>query len=204
MHGKMLQFVDSNDIDGRERARKDFENGVNADTEITDLWTDLVSIGRDGTQGDISYSENRRRDGTTNPVFEAERKSDSTRDQGRSDTYHRIDWEEADRIIADLRKMIAELDEEPKGRVNRSRSITGEVQYNYKKLYTLMPEYAKEVAREDREDFNRWLANKTSDMTDGETRNVLVYCGKKVYFLRLMVICMDKCCVPCPVKDQIS
>ena len=56
------------------------------------------------------------------------------------------------------------------------------VQYNYKELYTSTPEYAKEVAHEDREDFNRWLANKTSDMTDGEIRNVLIYCGKKVYF----------------------
>ncbi|MBQ3482598.1 MAG: hypothetical protein IJA78_00290 [Clostridia bacterium] len=127
MHGKMLRSVDSDDVDGRERARKDFENGVNADREITDLWTDLVSVGRDGTQGDISYSENRRRDGRADPVFEAERKSNGARDQGRSDANHRIDWEESDRLINKLREKIAELDAEEKERVKMSRKATGAV-----------------------------------------------------------------------------
>lgn len=56
------------------------------------------------------------------------------------------------------------------------------VQYNYKELYTSTPEYAKEVAREDREDFNRWLANKTFGMVDGEKKTIAIYCGKNVYW----------------------
>ena len=58
----------------------------------------------------------------------------------------------------------------------------GEVQYNYKDLYTTTDEYMREVAAEDRSDFDRWLANKTSDMQDGEFRAITIYCYRKTYF----------------------
>ena len=58
----------------------------------------------------------------------------------------------------------------------------GEVQYNYKDLYTTTDEYIREVHSKDRETFNRWLANKTSNMADDEIRSVAIYCAQRAYF----------------------
>jgi hypothetical protein len=39
----------------------------------------------------------------------------------------------------------------------------------------------REIAKDDREDFSRWLAHKTSGIKDGKTRNIFIHCGIKVY-----------------------
>ena len=49
------------------------------------------------------------------------------------------------------------------------------VQYNYKELYTSTNRFVREVVTQDRHDFARSLANKTSDLADGERKTVEIY-----------------------------
>ena len=72
------------------------------------------------------------------------------------------------------------------GRIRYSRKPVGQAvrtAHDYAtELYTSTDAYAKEVHSGDRETFNRWLANKTSGMAEGEIRSVAIYCAQKVYF----------------------
>ena len=83
--------------------------------------------------------------------------------------------------------------EKVSSKIRESRKITGEnmvdnvdfsdrIEYNKNDLYTATDEFIRDVAREDRHSFSRSLANKTSNITDGETRSITIYCGKNIYF----------------------
>ena len=49
-------------------------------------------------------------------------------------------------------------------------------------MYTSTSDFVKEVSYADRASFSRSLANKTSEMKEGETRSFAIYCPSKVYF----------------------
>ena len=60
--------------------------------------------------------------------------------------------------------------------------IEAEKRYNKSEIFTMSKEFLREVPSESREAFSRSLANKTSDMQDGEYRLVPINAAGKVYY----------------------
>ena len=185
MHGQMLRAVSSKRSNIIKQIREAWKNESNQNADTVGALTDAFAFERGRTDFDSdTFGDGSGENGNDGVSLEQSR-GNTRRDYDSSGADYQIDLAEVDRIIRELRKMIAELDEEPKGRVNRSRNVTGEVvRYNKKDLYTVTDEYARKVVYEDRGDFNRWLANKTFDLADGEFRNILIYCGKRIYCFR--------------------
>lgn len=48
-------------------------------------------------------------------------------------------------------------------------------------IYYQSKAFMREIHYEDRNDFSRWLAHKTTDIKDGETKLVFIHCGVNVY-----------------------
>ena len=48
-------------------------------------------------------------------------------------------------------------------------------------MYTATSNFKRDVTPNDRDEFPRKLANKTSGMADGEVKTIHIYCSEKVY-----------------------
>ena len=129
MHGTMLRSVDADDDTGYDNARREFENGINSDSEVANLWANFVPAKRTGAKSDISHTRNGRRKGNADLVLEGKRERNRTGDQGSGYTDYRIDNDEVERIIKGLREMLAKTDEESENR-DALLDGEGEVRYN--------------------------------------------------------------------------
>ena len=87
--------------------------------------------------------------------------------------------------MADIHSRMKESGE---GALNISLDGRGEMRYNKKdddsefdtdELFTATRDFARQVYKEDRSDFSRWLANKTMGMKPGEIRTTSMYCRTK-------------------------
>ncbi len=70
------------------------------------------------------------------------------------------------------------LDEKGEMRYNKKDNGPG---FDADEIFTATSAFTKQVYKEDRGDFSRWLANKTEGMLLGETREIHIYCYKAVY-----------------------
>ncbi len=65
-------------------------------------------------------------------------------------------------------------------RYSHKNSVDNFAEKDYN-LFTATDEYYQKVTKKDQESFPRKLANKTSDISQGEIRTVTIYCPQKIY-----------------------